>query len=157
MRRDHSCVLLCLTTKTTIKCICCKRNKSHKRDLGLYSFNVIPVTSMCCAKSLQSCLMVCDPVGLQPARLLCPWDSPGKNSGVCCHFLLQSNIHILAKNISDYVVCSTMGKTFSSKQLSFISLWHNLFFFYYLSLFLMPLVPLQRKVKSYPACSENKG
>ena len=22
-------------------------------------------------------------------RLLCPWDSPGKNTGVCCHFLLQ--------------------------------------------------------------------
>ena len=25
----------------------------------------------------------------QPTRLLCPWDSPGKNSGVGCHFLLQ--------------------------------------------------------------------
>ena len=23
------------------------------------------------------------------ARLLCPWDSPGKNTGVGCHFLLQ--------------------------------------------------------------------
>ena len=29
------------------------------------------------------------PHGLQPARLLCPWDSPGKNSGVGCHFLLE--------------------------------------------------------------------
>ena len=27
--------------------------------------------------------------GLQPARLLCSWDSPGKNTGVVCHFLLQ--------------------------------------------------------------------
>ena len=27
--------------------------------------------------------------GLQPSRLLCPWDSPGKNTGVGCHFLLQ--------------------------------------------------------------------
>ena len=27
--------------------------------------------------------------GLQPTRLLCPWDSPGKNNGVGCHFLLQ--------------------------------------------------------------------
>ena len=24
-----------------------------------------------------------------PARLLCPWDFPGKNIGVSCHFLLQ--------------------------------------------------------------------
>ena len=29
------------------------------------------------------------PCGLQPARLLCPWDSPGKNTGVGCCFLLQ--------------------------------------------------------------------
>ena len=25
----------------------------------------------------------------QPTRLTCPWDSPGKNTGVGCHFLLQ--------------------------------------------------------------------
>ena len=24
-----------------------------------------------------------------PSRLLCPWDSPGKNTGVGCHFLFQ--------------------------------------------------------------------
>ena len=27
--------------------------------------------------------------GLQPARLLCPWNSPGKNTGVSSHSLLQ--------------------------------------------------------------------
>ena len=27
--------------------------------------------------------------GMQPARLLCPWDSPGKNTGVDCHVLLH--------------------------------------------------------------------
>ena len=26
---------------------------------------------------------------LQPARLLCPWAFPGKNTGVGCHFILQ--------------------------------------------------------------------
>ena len=42
--------------------------------------------------SSVSCSVVSDsmrPHGLQPASLLCPWDSPGKNSGVDCHFLLQ--------------------------------------------------------------------
>ena len=29
------------------------------------------------------------PYGLSPARLLCPWDSPGKNTGVGCHAFLQ--------------------------------------------------------------------
>ena len=31
----------------------------------------------------------CDPQGLQSTRLLCPWDAPGKNTGVGCHALLQ--------------------------------------------------------------------
>jgi len=29
------------------------------------------------------------PRGLSPTRLLCPWNSLGKNTGVGCHFLLQ--------------------------------------------------------------------
>ena len=29
------------------------------------------------------------PHGLQSTRLLCPWNSPGKNTGMDCHFLLQ--------------------------------------------------------------------
>ena len=29
------------------------------------------------------------PHGLQPTMLLHPWDFPGKNTGVDCHFLLQ--------------------------------------------------------------------
>ena len=29
------------------------------------------------------------PQSRQPTRLPCPWDSPGKNTGVGCHFLLQ--------------------------------------------------------------------
>ena len=42
------------------------------------------------AKSLQSCLSLCDPIdGRKPTRLPRPWDSPGKNTGVGCHFLLQ--------------------------------------------------------------------
>ena len=41
------------------------------------------------AKSLQLCPTLCDPMYLQPSRILCPWDSPGKNTGVGCHALLQ--------------------------------------------------------------------
>ena len=40
--------------------------------------------------------------GLQPTRLLSPWDFPGKNTGVGCHVLLQRifptqgfNLHLL--------------------------------------------------------------
>ena len=40
----------------------------------------------------QSCLTLCDPMECSPARLLCLWDSPGKNTGVVCHFLFQGNL-----------------------------------------------------------------
>ena len=39
----------------------------------------------------QSCLTLCKPYGLKPARLLCLWDSLGKNSGVGGHALLQGS------------------------------------------------------------------
>ena len=42
---------------------------------------------LCCAKLLQSCPTLCNSV--EPTRLLCPWDSPGRNTGVGCHALLQ--------------------------------------------------------------------
>ena len=32
------------------------------------------------AKSLQLCLTLCDPMDCSLARLLCPWDFPGKNT-----------------------------------------------------------------------------
>ena len=44
----------------------------------------------CCLVS-KPCLTLCNPVALQPTRLLCPWYSPGKRTGVGCHFLLQEN------------------------------------------------------------------
>ena len=40
------------------------------------------VSSSVVSNSLQ-------PHGLQPARLLCPWNSLGKNTRVSCHFFLQ--------------------------------------------------------------------
>ena len=38
------------------------------------------------------------PHGLSPTRLLHPWDFPGKNTGVGCHFLLQGSFLIQGSN-----------------------------------------------------------
>ena len=38
----------------------------------------------------------------QPTRLPCPWDSPGKNTGVGCHFLLQ-NMKVESESESEVV------------------------------------------------------
>ena len=41
------------------------------------------------AKSHQSCPTLCDLIDGSALDLPCPWDCPGKNTGVGCHFLLQ--------------------------------------------------------------------
>ena len=58
------------------------------------------------------------PHGLQPTRLLRPWDSPGKNTGVGCHFLLQcmkveseSEVAQSCPTLSDPMDCSLPGSS----------------------------------------------
>ena len=41
---------------------------------------------VCVASVVSNSLQPCGP---QPARLLCPWDPPGKETGAGCCFLLQ--------------------------------------------------------------------
>ena len=48
--------------------------------------------AVCCGCCCQVASVMSDsvqPHRRQPTRLPCPWDSPGKNTGVGCHFLLQ--------------------------------------------------------------------
>ena len=54
----------------------------------------------------------------QPTRLPCPWDSPGKNTGVGCHFLLQctkvkseSEVAQSCLALSDPMDCSLPGSS----------------------------------------------
>ena len=70
-----------------------------------------------CSKSLQSCLTLCNPRG-QPTSLPHPWDSPGKNTGVGCHFLLQgrkvkseSEVAQSCPTLSDPMDCSLPGSS----------------------------------------------
>ena len=54
----------------------------------------------------------------QPTRLPCPWDSPGKNTGVGCHFLLQcmkvkgaSELAQSCPTLRDAMDCSLPGSS----------------------------------------------
>ena len=54
----------------------------------------------------------------QPTRLCCPWDSPGKNTGVGCHFLLQcmkvkskSEVAQSCPTLSNPMNCSLPGSS----------------------------------------------
>ena len=56
------------------------------------------------------------PHRLQPTKIPCPWDSPGKNTGLGCHFLLQcmkvkskSEVAQSCPTLSDPIDCSLSG------------------------------------------------
>ena len=55
------------------------------------------------AKLLQSCSTPWDPMDYTPTRLLRPRDSPGKNTGVGCHFFLQEIF--LTQGLSPSLFC----------------------------------------------------
>ena len=69
------------------------------------------------AKLLQSCPTLCNPIDpIEPIRLPRSWDSPGKNTGVGCHFLLQcrkvkneSEVAQSCLTLSDPMDCSLPG------------------------------------------------
>ena len=48
------------------------------------------------------------PHGLQPSRLLHPWDFPGKSTEVGCHCLLRTIIHAAAAAGKSLQLCSTL-------------------------------------------------
>ena len=57
--------------------------KTRSLDYGYCTqISIIALNHSIVSDSLQ-------PHGLYPTRLLCPWDFPGKNTGVGCHSLLQ--------------------------------------------------------------------
>ena len=53
------------------------------------SIKLVNTAAAAAAKSLQSCPTLCNPIDGSSTRLCHPWDSPGKNTGVGCHFLLH--------------------------------------------------------------------
>ena len=68
------------------------------------------------AKSLQLCPTLCDPTDSSPPGSPRPWDSPGKNTGVGCHFLLQcmkvkseSEVAQSCPTLRDRMDCSPPG------------------------------------------------
>ena len=72
----------------------------------------------------------------QPTRLPCPWDSPGKNTGVGCHFLFQcrkvkseSKVTQSCSTLSDPMDCSLPGSSvhgiFQARVLEWVAIDHS--------------------------------
>ena len=79
-------------------------SRGHNLYSKIYKFTVCVCVSVClcvCVQSLSH-VQIFMAYELQPIRFLCPWNFPGRNTGVGCHFILPGdfptqglNLHLL--------------------------------------------------------------
>ena len=124
--------------------------------------------SCCCCEVASVMSYSVQPHRRQPTRLPCPWDSPGKNTGVSCHFLLQCmkvkserEVAQSCLTLRDPVDCSLPGSSvhgifqarvlewgaivFSSVPSSSVFIWNH---FFLLFVILSPIVTFWRFLNS---------
>ena len=83
----------------------------YQSALSISAFSTVSGFSSCqlnlCRNGwmVHACMLSCSvmsdslrPIGLQPTRLLCLWDFPGKSTVVGCHFLFQGIFPIQGSN-----------------------------------------------------------
>ena len=80
-----------------------------------YCGRPFPYTKHPPSSCAQSSLTVW-PHELQPTRLLCPWDDPGKNTGVGCHFLLQGIFLTQGSNLVSLMAPALAGGFFTTES-----------------------------------------
>ena len=100
---------------------------------GFTVYHQLPAATAAAAKSLQSCLTLWYSIDGIPPRLPSSWDSPGKNTGVSCCFLLQcmkvkseSEVAQSCPSLSDPMDCSLPGSSvhriFQSRVLEWVAI-----------------------------------
>ena len=121
--------ILCLAVLPSLSqylCLCLSLSHTHVwgRPLcstGILSIQLFLCSSCCCCCCCWVASVVSDsvpPHRRQPTRLPRPWDSPGKNTGVGCHILLQymkvkseSEVAQPCPTLSDPMDCSLPGSS----------------------------------------------
>ena len=104
------------------------KNQLFYSPFTVYRKSIVCVLFSLYNKSMHNCCCCCwvasvvsdslRPHRQPPTRLLCPWDSPGKNTGVGCHFPLQcmkvkseSEVTQSCPTLSNPMVCSPPGSS----------------------------------------------
>ena len=95
---------------------------------------LVHVSAAAAAKSRQLCPTLCDPIDGSPPGSH-PWDSPGKNTGVGCHLLLQcmkvkseSEVAQSYLTLSDPMDCSLPGSSIHGLSQSRVLEWFAIAF-----------------------------
>ena len=91
-------------------------NHNEEHQYQVIIILIVCCCCCCCVPSVESNSV--RPHRQQPTRLPCPWDSPGKNTGVGCHFLLQcmkvkseSEVAQSCPTLCDPMDCSPPGSS----------------------------------------------
>ena len=98
--------------------------RAVEESFGTSSILTFSIQGSCCCCCCCCCCIASvvsnsvRPHRQQPTRLPHPWESPGKNTGVGCHFLLQcmkmkseSEVIQLCPTLSDPMDCSLPGSS----------------------------------------------
>ena len=113
--------------------------KPHKTNIEQKMKKVCLFSCCCCCYVASVVSDSVQPHRRQPNRLPCPWDSPGKNTGVGCHFLLkcmkvksESEVAQSCLTLSDPMDCSPPGSsihgTLQARVLEWVAIaFSNLF------------------------------
>ena len=91
-----------------------QKRKSKSKDI---SITLIKAYCCCCCCRFSR-VRLCATPQMTAHQAPCPWDSPGKNTGVGCHFLLQcmkvkseSEVAQLCPTLRDPMGCSPPGSS----------------------------------------------
>ena len=88
----------------------------------------------------------------QPTSLPCPWDSPGKNTGVGCHFLLQcmemkseSEVAQSCPTLREPMDCSPPGSSahgiFHARVLEWVAIaFFNVYVYMHVNIYTLPSI-----------------
>ena len=93
----------------------------------IHTYLSIFIMEYYCCLAAKSYPTLLQPHRLSPVSLLCPWDFPGKNTGVGCHFLLQRILLTQRSNLcllhwqADSLPLSHLGKPLNGILLSYFS------------------------------------
>ena len=76
------------------------------------------------------------PCGLQPTRFLCPWNFPGKNTAMGCHFLFRESSWPMGQTRISCVSCTDRWSLYTWEVTCLLSFKYNSFYDIYVFLLL---------------------
>ena len=158
-------VFPCRTKKSDIWRCSDHRDFGHHQESGLIGVLVFIASLLLLSRFSRADSV--RPHRQQPTRHHRPWDSPGKNTGVGCHFLLQcmkvkseSEVSQLCPTLSNPLDCSPPGSSvhgiFQARVLEWAAIAFSVYSFTGSPFLSQESSPEGEAVENFPECDESQ-